>query len=71
MAITDHLQSKTFWEKRCSLMEESLFRIVAILNATILPPHVAAELTAHMNDWDRLMGELCEEYSPPKEPEQP
>ena len=62
--LADHLYPKTYWEERCALCEESLMRLMDIL-AAHLPYSAHSALQAHVEDWNRLLGELAQKYPAP------
>lgn len=65
MPLPDHLHPATYWEKRCELLEESVFQILRILSRTAVPPAAAGEISDHVRQWNDLLVRLGEEYPAP------
>ena len=67
MALPEHLQPKTYWEKRAELMEESVWRLTRILMAS-LPAHTEGAVHDHLKQWGNLIEQLTAEHGlPPDE----
>lgn len=64
MPLPDHLHPTTYWEKRCELLEDSVFQILRILSRAAVPPAAAGEIADHVRQWNDLLVRLGEEYPP-------
>jgi hypothetical protein len=65
MSLPEHLHPKTYWERRCELLEASIERLVYILGNYSMPPAGNQALADHMRVWSRLLGELQQEFPAP------
>ena len=64
MPLAEHLHPKTYWEERCGLLEESVFRLAGILAQQGLPPQAAYAVQEHVREWDRLLSDLTNKHDP-------
>lgn len=67
MSLPEHLEAKTYWEKRAALLEEAVRRLVDVLRAHALPPSARYEIQAWAAEWDRILDVITREESPPPE----
>lgn len=67
MSLPEHLHPKTYWEERCELLEESVFRLASILANSAMPPQAASQVRLHVDDWNRLIAEIGSRFPPPEE----
>lgn len=57
----DEFAPKTYWEKRCELAEEALYRALMIISRG-MPSNIAADLSEHASTWNKLLAELKVEH---------
>ena len=69
MSLPTHLHPTTYWEKRCELLEESVFRMANILQNYTMPPAGQYAMREHFDEWNRLLAELGEKHPAPQTPE--
>ena len=69
--IPKHLEPKTYWERRCDLVEGALLMTVQSLVNTGVPPICAERLRSCLREWNSLLGDLKEEFPPATEETQP
>ena len=67
MNLPAHLKPVTYWEKRCKLMEESLIRVMDILNTYALPPTAIECMREHVLNWDLDLADITKEHPAPSE----
>lgn len=63
--LPEHLHPKTYWEKRCEVLEESVNLLVQIIANYSMPPAGHQALEAHMRDWGRIQSELIARHPAP------
>lgn len=57
--LPESLLPRTYWEARCALLEESVLQLMHLLR-----PLVGVQaLNAHMDEWNRLMGVITQDYA--------
>lgn len=61
MPLPPELEPKTYWERRASLAEESLFRFMFMMKAYF--PSLSHDIDGHVAEWTRLLGELQKEHT--------
>jgi len=66
MALAEHLHPKTYWEERCELLEDSVFRMMSIIATHGLTESGSYALREHVADWNRLIGQIGDRH-PPKQ----
>jgi hypothetical protein len=68
MSLAPHLHPKTYWEERCALLEESMTRVLNILDMCGSQQQ-RSMLDQHVRDWNLLIGDLAAKYQPPEQRE--
>lgn len=67
MPLPDHLEPKTYWEKRAELMEESVWRLTRILMQS-MPAHTEVAVHDHLKQWAGLIEDLTAQHQEPPAP---
>lgn len=62
MPLPEHLHPRTYWEERCSILEQAVVELSRIL-AYYLPERANVQLAAHAEEWNRLHAVLTDRYS--------
>ena len=65
--MREHLEPKTYWEKRCVIAEAAVQQLAKILAAYTLPPAGQDDLNQWGRDWDQIVGDLNNEFAQPND----